>query len=92
MFFGRRVAGALQARCKGVAAEQWPSQSVRPVVRHKERPPCPRQLSREEELALKNIEHALAALNARWPVIRIQHLLGMDGALHICAETVGRSF
>ena len=53
---------------------------------------APDRLSREEKLALKNIEHSLAVLNARRPVIRVQHLLGMDGALHICADIIGGSF
>jgi hypothetical protein len=46
-------------------------------------------LSREEELALKNIERSLAILNARRPVKRVQHLLGMEGALLVCADSIG---
>ena len=34
----------------------------------------------------------LAVLNARRPVIRVQHLLGIDGALHVCADTIGGAF
>ena len=94
------LAECLQTLGKGVAAEHWPSHSVRPVVRHEERKAprnaaqallVPDRHSPEEELAPKNIERSLAVLNARRPVMRVQHLLGMDGALHICADTIGGS-